>query len=747
MIYCPKCGTANRDGSRFCNECGEKLGSQTQIKCPHCGVLNSVQSVFCSECGGRLLVPPSSGPSTRATPAIKGLSLPTKAPLSPDDQAVSDDADTSEAEDLPAWLRELGGSLSSISAPGESTPSEGSTDIPDWLQDLRASLPEEPEANASGAEEADEEQIPDWLSELQPSAEAPEAEPEAEPEPELELEEGEVPDWLAELRPSAEAPEAEPEAEPEPEPELEEGEVPDWLAELQPSAEAPEAEPEAEPEPELELEEGELPDWLTELRPSAEAPEPELEAKPELEGEEEEEEEEPPDWLAELRPSPEVLEPEDESKAEPEPPEVEPAKPASVPEWLADLQADLPPEPAPQDEGELAELPDWLVPSSMEGGEETLVRAEIPSWLLELKPRELREEGEEEAAGPEPVLEEQIEETGLLAGLQGTLPVEMLIAQPRASTAPRMVSAGAVDLPQARLFAEIVARPPEAVPKSLAQPARHGLGFLSSWIVYIALIAAVTLPLLVGDSLITRTVEPSASVEALYNTIESLAPGAPVLVAFDYDPTTGDEMNVLAQAIVGHLMERRALVVAVSLLPAGPATAESQLEALATGQPYVNLGYLPGQVAAVRLMGQSLSTAQLSNFQGTPLTDVPAMARVTSIKDFDLIVELAATQTTLRWWIEQVIASYDVPLAAGVSAAVDPLARPYYETESRQLVGLVGGVPDAATYEALRNGQSEITGPLGSRLNSQLAGHAVLVLVLLVGNVVYLVRRGAGRER
>jgi hypothetical protein len=25
MIYCPKCGTANRDGSKFCNECGGRL--------------------------------------------------------------------------------------------------------------------------------------------------------------------------------------------------------------------------------------------------------------------------------------------------------------------------------------------------------------------------------------------------------------------------------------------------------------------------------------------------------------------------------------------------------------------------------------------------------------------------------------------------------------------------------------------------------------------------------------------------
>src|SRR4030042_6342562 len=77
MIYCPECGTANRDGSKFCNECGHTLLPQTGVKCPHCDTLNAVQSVFCSHCGGRLLGQPSPAPGA-ITPPIKGLSLPTK---------------------------------------------------------------------------------------------------------------------------------------------------------------------------------------------------------------------------------------------------------------------------------------------------------------------------------------------------------------------------------------------------------------------------------------------------------------------------------------------------------------------------------------------------------------------------------------------------------------------------------------------------------------------------------------------
>jgi predicted amidophosphoribosyltransferase len=55
MIYCPGCGTANRDGSRFCNECGTKLPTMTSSLCSVCGTPNPPHSLFCEKCGARLV--------------------------------------------------------------------------------------------------------------------------------------------------------------------------------------------------------------------------------------------------------------------------------------------------------------------------------------------------------------------------------------------------------------------------------------------------------------------------------------------------------------------------------------------------------------------------------------------------------------------------------------------------------------------------------------------------------------------
>jgi membrane protease subunit (stomatin/prohibitin family) len=50
-IACPKCGTQNQVGAKFCNNCGEKLGGNF---CPKCGTANPPGAKFCNSCGQQL---------------------------------------------------------------------------------------------------------------------------------------------------------------------------------------------------------------------------------------------------------------------------------------------------------------------------------------------------------------------------------------------------------------------------------------------------------------------------------------------------------------------------------------------------------------------------------------------------------------------------------------------------------------------------------------------------------------------
>ncbi len=196
MIYCPKCGTANRQGSRFCNECGTPLPA-TGLRCPMCGAMNPAGNIYCDRCSARLIpaekVSPEEEKPERPSPP-KGISLPS-VPLTEEE-----------------WLSKL---RAEAEAPGL-LPEE---EVPEWLAGLEApAAPTAPEAPLPEAA------IPEWLRELEAPARPP--------APEAPLPEAAIPEWLRELEKTV--PEAPSPAE-KPTPPLAgipaplSGEMPDWL--------------------------------------------------------------------------------------------------------------------------------------------------------------------------------------------------------------------------------------------------------------------------------------------------------------------------------------------------------------------------------------------------------------------------------------------------------------------------------------------------------------------------------------
>jgi len=52
---CYTCKTINSDSSRFCEQCGTKLGETPKEYCITCGTVNQPSQKFCGECGTGLL--------------------------------------------------------------------------------------------------------------------------------------------------------------------------------------------------------------------------------------------------------------------------------------------------------------------------------------------------------------------------------------------------------------------------------------------------------------------------------------------------------------------------------------------------------------------------------------------------------------------------------------------------------------------------------------------------------------------
>src|SRR5581483_11686896 len=68
---CPRCGTDNVPGAKFCTECGSSLATS----CPECGHITEPGQNFCAECGTALSPRSASTPVT-ARGATEAMSAP-----------------------------------------------------------------------------------------------------------------------------------------------------------------------------------------------------------------------------------------------------------------------------------------------------------------------------------------------------------------------------------------------------------------------------------------------------------------------------------------------------------------------------------------------------------------------------------------------------------------------------------------------------------------------------------------------
>src|SRR5713226_9419392 len=64
-MRCSKCAAENRDGRKFCAECGASLNA----RCASCGAENETAEKFCGECGAPLS--PRVSPSVAEIPPVR----------------------------------------------------------------------------------------------------------------------------------------------------------------------------------------------------------------------------------------------------------------------------------------------------------------------------------------------------------------------------------------------------------------------------------------------------------------------------------------------------------------------------------------------------------------------------------------------------------------------------------------------------------------------------------------------------
>jgi hypothetical protein len=246
---------------------------------------------------------------------------------------------------------------------------------------------------------------------------------------------------------------------------------------------------------------------------------------------------------------------------------------------------------------------------------------------------------------------------------------------------------------------------------------------------------------------------PSTLVLPLYERIESLPAGSPILLSLEYTPSTRPELEPMAVAVVRHALLKGHRICFMSLWADGSNLIRRVIEGTIVpefperveGRDYAVLGYKAGGEMLINALGQDLTAMYESDVRGEPLGGLSALAGVRSLGDFALIVSLSAGTPGLKEWILYAGDPLGVPVGGGCSGTGTTQLLPYHP---RQLVGLLGGLKGAAEYEAaLHRGHPEFeqrTMEATDAMGPLAVGHAVIILFIVLGNLGALL---GGRRR
>ncbi len=257
-------------------------------------------------------------------------------------------------------------------------------------------------------------------------------------------------------------------------------------------------------------------------------------------------------------------------------------------------------------------------------------------------------------------------------------------------------------------------------------------------IIFIAIALAVAIPLIFPLHFKVDITDP---VKGLYRTIDSLPAGSVILMSTDYDPATLPELYPATEAILRHAFSRNLKVFMMGLWAPGVPLGTRALATVAPeynkqyGVDYVNIGYRPGGGVMLITLGKNIRDVAVSDFRGVPADSLPLMRQVRSAQDLSLVIALSAGDPGMLQWILYFRARYHTMIGGATTAIMAPQMYPYLQ--SKQLVGLLGGLKGAAEYEKLIQKPRLAT----AGMDSQSITHAVIVLFILLGNAMFLLTR------
>ncbi len=257
-------------------------------------------------------------------------------------------------------------------------------------------------------------------------------------------------------------------------------------------------------------------------------------------------------------------------------------------------------------------------------------------------------------------------------------------------------------------------------------------------VVYVIIVLGVSLPFFLKPVI---KIKPTKWVKTSYELIEEAAKkNKPILIGFDYDPATMAELQPMAEVILRHAFSKNVKVMGINFIPNGTSLAATTMDEVAAefgkeyGKDYVFMGYLPQFDLVLLNFGDDFRKSYKKDFTELKISEIPMLSNIQNFDDFHLVIDLSGTKLPM-YYILYGVTRYGFNFITGCTAVSATEYYPYLQ--SGQMKGLIPGMKGAAEYEFILGKISD-----GMRgMASQTWGHLVIIFFIVVGNILFYIRR------
>jgi hypothetical protein len=225
-------------------------------------------------------------------------------------------------------------------------------------------------------------------------------------------------------------------------------------------------------------------------------------------------------------------------------------------------------------------------------------------------------------------------------------------------------------------------------------------------------------------------------------------------MAFDYDPASQGELQPMASAFVRHAAQKKHKMIFMTLWPQGGPMIQRGMRILEReypdykyGRDYVNLDFRPGLEGVIKVIVTNLRELYANDINGTDLDKLPLTANMKNIQSVRMIINVSAGDPGSKQWVQYAATPFDIPMVAGTTGVQAPSLYPYIP---EQMDGVLGAIKAAAEYEQILieaypefeknpNAQDGVR-----RMGPQLVAHALMIVLIIAGNVIYFVGKNRG---